>query len=167
MNELPKIMVAICTFRRNDPLRVLLRALQAVADTATGRARIGVVVVDDNDDRRARAVVDEFQGAFALGCHYRHSGQKNISLARNMAVDTASADSDWVAMIDDDCEPEPTWLCAFLDVIEATGADCVTGAMQLAGSARFAGVADRATVFRTISLFDLPDRRADDRRRHE
>lgn len=131
MNELPKIMVAICTFRRNDPLRVLLRALAAVADTTTGRARIGVVVVDDNDDRRARAVVDEFQGAFALGCHYRHSGKKNISLARNIAVDTASADSDWVAMIDDDCEPEPTWLRAFLDVIEATGADCVTGAMHL------------------------------------
>jgi hypothetical protein len=34
-------------------------------------------------------------------------------------------------MIDDDCEPEPAWLCAFLDVIDATDADCVTGAMRL------------------------------------
>ncbi len=131
MNELPKIMVAICTFRRNDPLRVLLRALQAVAETSTGRARIGVVVVDDNEDRRAKTIVDEFAGTFALGCHYRHSGRKNISLARNLAVDTASVESDWVAMIDDDCEPEPTWLCEFLDVIEATAADCATGAMHL------------------------------------
>lgn len=131
MNELPKIKIAICTFRRNGPLRVLLRALQAVADTTTGRAKIGVIVVDDNVDRRARAVVDEFQGAFPLGCLYRHSGQKNISLARNLAVNAASVDSDWVAMIDDDCEPESTWLCAFLDVAEATGADCVTGSMHL------------------------------------
>jgi glycosyltransferase involved in cell wall biosynthesis len=131
MTELPKIMVAICTFRRNDPLRLLLRALQTVAETTAGRARIGVVVVDDNEDHGARTVADEFRNTFELGCLYRHSGRKNISLARNLAVNTASVDSDWVAMIDDDCEPEPTWLCAFLDVIETTDADCVTGAMRL------------------------------------
>ncbi|MBK8272994.1 MAG: hypothetical protein IPK89_08475 [Sphingomonadales bacterium] len=34
-------------------------------------------------------------------------------------------------MTDDDCEPEPTWLCAYLDVLEATGADCATGPMNL------------------------------------
>lgn len=157
MNEPPKIMVAICTFRRNEPLRVLLRALKAVAARTADRARIGVVVVDDNDDRRARAVVDEFQGAFTLGCIYHHSGQKNISLARNMAVNTASTDSDWVAMIDDDCEPEPTWLCAFLDVIEATGADCVTGPMKLRvppGSPAWL----TEQPFFADQLFDLPDR---------
>ena len=131
MNELPKIMVAICTFRRNDPLRLLLRALTAVAETTAGRAKIGVVVVDDNDDQRARHVVDEFKDAFTLGCIYCHSGQRNISLARNLAINTACIGADWVAMIDDDCEPRPGWLSAFLDVIEATGVDCVTGAMHL------------------------------------
>jgi hypothetical protein len=34
-------------------------------------------------------------------------------------------------MVDDDCEPEPTWLCAYLDVLEATAADCATGPMNL------------------------------------
>jgi hypothetical protein len=34
-------------------------------------------------------------------------------------------------MIDDDCEPQPNWLCEFLDVLETTGADCVTGPMYL------------------------------------
>jgi succinoglycan biosynthesis protein ExoM len=131
MNELPRVMVAICTFQRNGPLRALLSALRIVAATTAERARIGVVVVDDNSDQRARAVVDEFGGVFALGCLYRSSGRKNISLARNIAVDTASVEADWVAMIDDDCEPEPRWLCEFLDVLEATGADCVTGPMHL------------------------------------
>src|SRR5664280_163478 len=131
MNELPRVMVAICTFQRNGPLRALLSALRIVAATTAERARIGVVVVDDNSDQRARAVVNEFEGIFALGCLYRPSGRKNISLARNIAVDTASVDADWVAMIDDDCEPEPRWLCEFLDVLEATRADCVTGPMHL------------------------------------
>ncbi len=127
MSARPKIIVAICTFQRNDPLRTLLNALVAVAAETGERADIGVVVVDDNSDQRARKIVDEFEGAFALKCQYRHSGQRNISLARNLAVNTASADADWVAMIDDDCEPERRWLCEFLDVLESTGADCVTG----------------------------------------
>ena len=42
-----------------------------------------------------------------------------------------AADADWVAMIDDDCEPDPTWLCEFLDVLDDTCADCVTGPMHL------------------------------------
>ena len=87
--SLPKIVVAICTFQRNGPLRVLLTALRGVAAATGARARIGIVVVDDNPDQRARTVVEEFEGVFALGCHYRHSGQRNISLARNIAVNTA------------------------------------------------------------------------------
>lgn len=123
--------MAICTFERNDPLRALLGALRNVAATTAERARIGVLVVDDNSDQRARSVVDEFQGVFALGCLYRVSGRRNISLARNVAVDAASVEADWVAMIDDDCEPEPGWLCEFLDVLDSTGVDCVTGPMHL------------------------------------
>mgnify|MGYP002777806775 CR=1 FL=1 len=131
MDTLPKIIVAVCTYRRNDPLRTLLSALVDVAAAARERAQVGVVVVDDNPDQRARAVVSDFDQAFALGIRYRTSGKGNISLARNIAVDTASQDADWVAMVDDDCEPEPTWLCAYLDVLQATGADCATGPMNL------------------------------------
>jgi glycosyltransferase involved in cell wall biosynthesis len=131
MSSLPRIVVAICTYKRNEPLRTLLSALIEVAASARERAEIGVVVVDDNPDQRARAVVDEFQDAFALGIRYRTSGKGNISLARNIAVNTASEDADWVAMVDDDCEPEPDWLCAYLDVLEATNADCATGPMNL------------------------------------
>jgi succinoglycan biosynthesis protein ExoM len=131
MSDLPKIIVAICTYKRNEPLRTLLATLCKVADATRGRATIGVVVVDDNADQRARTVVDEFQGSFALGCRYATSGHGNISLARNVAVNTASVNSDWVAMVDDDCEPESTWLCEFLNVVETTDADCVTGPMNL------------------------------------
>ena len=131
MSSPPKIVVAICTYRRNEPLRTLLAALVMVAEATRKQAEVGVVVVDDNHDQRARAVADEFQGRFALGLDYRTSGKGNISLARNLAVETASRHSDWVAMVDDDCEPEPNWLCAYLDVLAATGADCATGPMNL------------------------------------
>ena len=127
----PSIIVAICTYKRNDPLRTLLDALIEVAAATGDRARVGVVVVDDNPDQRAKAVVADFENSFELGIRYRASGKANISIARNLAVNTALENADWVAMVDDDCEPETNWLNAYLDVLEATGADCATGAMNL------------------------------------
>lgn len=131
MSDLPKIRVAICTYKRNQPLETLLSALVKVAEKTTARAEVGVVVVDDNPDQRAREIVDGFVGAFTLGIDYRTSGKANISIARNIAITTAMEGTDWVAMVDDDCEPEHDWLCNYLDVLEKTGADCATGPMNL------------------------------------
>jgi hypothetical protein len=78
-------------------------------------------------------------------------------LARNIAVETASADADWIAMIDDDCEPVPTWLCAYLDVLEATGADCATGPMHLRVPPSSPAWLSEQPFFDDVR-FNLPDR---------
>lgn len=123
------VIVAVCTYDRNEPLRVLLDALVVAAVEVRDRAEVGVVVVDDNADGKARPVVDDYAGVFALGIHYRVSGKRNISLARNIAIETAAGLGEWIAMTDDDCEPVPGWLRAHLDTEERTGADAVTGPM--------------------------------------
>ena len=123
------IAVAICTYDRNDALSNLLEALLTSASRVANRAIIGVVVVDDSADGRARSIVKQYEERFDLGVTYRISGRQNISLARNLAIETASAIADWTAMIDDDCEPRPDWLEALLDTQGQTGADAVTGTM--------------------------------------
>jgi succinoglycan biosynthesis protein ExoM len=125
----PTIAVVICTYNRNEALAVLLEALLISAARVKGRAAVGVAVVDDSSDGKARTVVERFEGLFELGIHYRISGRQNISLARNLAVETGSEIADWTAMIDDDCEPIPEWLEAMLDIQQRTGADAVTGTM--------------------------------------
>jgi hypothetical protein len=85
--------------------------------------------VDDSADGKARTVVEQFDGRFELGISYRISGRKNISMARNLAIETGSDIADWTAMIDDDCEPVAQWLEAMLDTQQRTGADAVTGTM--------------------------------------
>src|ERR1039458_2717997 len=125
----PTIAVAICTYNRNVELRVLLDALLVSVAHLAGRAIVGVVVVDDTAEGNARHVVETFASRFERGITYRISGQQNISLARNMAIETASEIGDWIAMIDDDCEPTPEWLGALLDTQQRTGADAVTGPM--------------------------------------
>ena len=127
--ERKKIAVAVCTYKRNEPLTELLRALTACAERAKNRAAVGVAIIDDTADGQAKAVAEQFADRFELGLAYRISGKQNISIARNLALDTALDIGDWIAMTDDDCEPPSQWLEVLLDLQERTGADAVTGRM--------------------------------------
>jgi succinoglycan biosynthesis protein ExoM len=154
--ERTRVAVAICTYRRNEPLRHLLETLVGVAEKVRPRAAVGIVICDDNPDQRARSVADDFADRFELGVGYVTSGLQNISLARNAAVEAAIELGDWVAMTDDDCEPVPEWLDSYLDVLEATGSDAATGRMILqtpAGSPSW--LTDEP--FLTVGMLDHPD----------
>jgi succinoglycan biosynthesis protein ExoM len=76
-------------------------------------------------------VVDGFEHGFARGLHYRHSGARNISRARNLGLETAMELADWVAMTDDDQVVVEGWFAAMIDVQRRTGADAVTGPVPL------------------------------------
>ena len=123
------IAVAICTFKRNEPLTLLLESLIACAERVRDRAALGVVVVDDTKDEQAHPVAEAFAARFELGLQYRVSGKQNISMARNLAIGTAMEMADWTAMTDDDCEVPAHWLEALLETQARTGADAVTGRM--------------------------------------
>ena len=135
-----RIAVAICTYKRNEPLAVLLSALIACADRVKDRGAVGIAVIDDTADGQARSVVESFAHKFELGAAYRISGKQNISIARNLALETALEIGDWIVITDDDCEPPPQWIEAFLDLQEQTGAEAITGRLKRrvpAGSPRW------------------------------
>lgn len=121
------VAVYVGTFRRNEPLAQLIDSILVAADRIAGRAAVGMIVVDDNPDGAAKEVVEQFDGRFELGIHYRHVGLGNISLVRNAGLDAGIELAEWVAMTDDDCIVSPDWLAELLAVQERTGADAVTG----------------------------------------
>ena len=128
-SERVRIAVAVCTYKRNDELALLLRALQACAMRIRDRASVGVAIVDDTADGQARDIARDAASFFEGGLEYRISGKQNISEARNLALETAIGMGDWIAMTDDDCEPPVHWLEALLDAQRSTGATAVTGRM--------------------------------------
>lgn len=129
--ERTTIALYVCTHRRNGELGRLLTSLQAAAERAADRAALGVVIIDDNPDGRARSVADSFEGAFELGTHYAHSGKQNISIARNLGLEKAQPLGEWVAMLDDDVVVRDDWILEHLDLQERTGADATTGPLLL------------------------------------
>ncbi len=120
------VCVYVCTYRRNEPLGLMLDSLEVAAERAQSDARLGVVVIDDNPDRSARIVVDTSTRQFPLGLHYRWTGSGNIATARNAGLEEAMARADWVAMVDDDQIVVPEWLTELLRIQREQGADAVT-----------------------------------------
>jgi succinoglycan biosynthesis protein ExoM len=131
VTDTTKVGVYVCTYRRNEALTRLLESLEVAAKEAADVARVGVAVIDDNDDGRARAVADEFTGRFPGGVTYRHTGSGNISVARNAGLEAAMEGTDWVAMTDDDAVVPPDWIVTMLRVQAETGADAITGSTLL------------------------------------
>ncbi|MFV0260117.1 MAG: glycosyltransferase family A protein [Acidimicrobiales bacterium] len=121
------IGVYVCTYRRNRELNTLLDSLAVAAQRVGPTTEVGVIVIDDNPDGRAKAVVDESTREFPLGLDYRYSGARNISTARNLGLDAAMDLADWVAMTDDDCVVHPDWLVELVACQMRHDADAVTG----------------------------------------
>jgi succinoglycan biosynthesis protein ExoM len=114
--------VCICTYRRSsvtDTLQSL--AAQTNADGVGLRA----IVVDNDDMPSAQALVLEKAGALGLPCRYIHAPARNISVARNAALDVA--DAPFVAFIDDDGVASPGWLAALMAQHRQTAAPVVLG----------------------------------------
>ncbi len=104
----------------------MLDSLEVAALDALPETELAVVVVDDNPDGQARAVVESSTRTFPLGLHYRHCGQGNIAAARNMGLEAAMELAEWVAMVDDDQIVVPKWLTELMRVQTETGADAIT-----------------------------------------
>ncbi|MFV0525343.1 MAG: glycosyltransferase family A protein [Acidimicrobiales bacterium] len=121
------VAVYVCTHQRNRELGTLLDSLAVAAERVATTTSVGVIVIDDNPDGRARAVVEASERTFPLGLGYRHSGSQNISVARNLGLEATMDLADWVAMTDDDCVVHPDWLEQLVACQMRHDADAVTG----------------------------------------
>ena len=122
--ERPRLTVAVLTYLRNAYLAELLPALVEQAGPAAGRARVRILVVDNDPAGGAERTVGEAAGAArpdgaaptdtAPEIVYVHEPEPGIVAGRNRALDE-SAHEHLLVFIDDDELPRPGWLAALLD----------------------------------------------------
>lgn len=120
------ISVCICTFRRPDLLKHLLRRLEG--QQTEGLFTYSVVVCDNDAAESARTIVAEFSAASRLLVTYCHETERNIALARNRALQRA--DGDFVAFIDDDEFPADNWLRTLFQALVKYGVDGILGPVK-------------------------------------
>ena len=121
-----RIAICVITYKRPEGLKRLLDRLNDL--TFSGPAPgLRVVIVENDPDEHSRKVCDEAQAGMLWPVEYHVEPRRGIPFARNKAVAVAKQNADFIAFIDDDEVPEPTWLDELLRVQREYGADVVTG----------------------------------------
>lgn len=130
--ERPRLTVAVLTYLRNAYLAELLPALVEQAGSVAGRARVRILVVDNDPaggaERTARAVRPAGADSDGAGPEivYVHEPEPGIVAGRNRALDESGRER-LLVFIDDDELPRLGWLAALLDARQRHGCAAVTG----------------------------------------
>lgn len=120
------ITVCICTYRRLELLEKLLRAV--ATQRTDGLFSYSCVVVDNDAEGSARALVENLQSSLPLTIQYAVEPTRNFAEVRNRAVGIASGDL--LAFVDDDEVPQEDWLLLMLRTMRESHADAVLGPVR-------------------------------------
>ena len=123
---LPHICVCICTYKRAEPLRRLLKDLEG-QETA-GLFTYSIVVADNDPEGSARSTVEEIAKGLRVPVKYCAEPQRGIARARNAVV--ANAEGDYLALIDDDEFPICDWLKILLTTCRRYNVDGILGPVK-------------------------------------
>ena len=121
-----KTAICVATYRRPEWLARLLDGLNSLQLPADFSA-VSLIVIDNDPDGSARTVCDRLAPSFKYPIRYQIESRQGIAHARNRALTCVDSTIDWIAFIDDDEVPEPTWLAELFRVQAANEADVVAG----------------------------------------
>lgn len=124
--SLPHICVCICTYKRPEPLKRLLRDLNRQRTNA--QFTYSIVVTDNDPECSAKSAVAEVRALLSVPLKYCVEPNRSIARARNCAL--ANAEGDYLALIDDDEFPVEDWLLTLLTTCRRYGVDGVLGPVK-------------------------------------
>jgi succinoglycan biosynthesis protein ExoM len=105
--------------------RLLLRLGQLQTDS---RFTFSIVVLDNDSQHSAEPLCLEVSEPSTVSIAYGHEPRKNIAAARNAALSLATGD--YVAFIDDDEFPDPTWLLQMINAVETFDSAGILGPVR-------------------------------------
>jgi succinoglycan biosynthesis protein ExoM len=124
-----KVRVAVCviTYLRAEGLKRLLRGLDELTSGEGAAPDLKIIVIDNDPDGSACVLCENLRPSLRWALQCWVEPRRGIPYARNTAVACAGEDVDFIAFIDDDEVPEPSWLAELLRIQQVYDADVVQG----------------------------------------
>lgn len=120
MSDTATTLVCVSTFRRPEQLNRFLTSVVSQLDAS----RALLVVIDNDPDASARAVVDSLLGPLI----YEHEPKPGIAATRNRALDVAiTRDAEFVIFVDDDEWASDAWLSEMVKAARQSPAGVISG----------------------------------------
>ena len=120
-----KIAICIVTYHRPRSLRRLLEGIERLTFDKVKPPTLELVLIDGEGS--AYEVYKDISRRARFPLKYDIEPRRGISYARNKAISCVEDDVEFVAFIDDDGVPIPTWLDELLNVQSLYKADVVSG----------------------------------------
>ena len=125
--NLMKVSVCAATYKRPEVLQELLESLNKLEFSRIPTPVIEVIIVDNDATSSAKSAVEAIKPSFQWPLKYFVETNQGVTYARNRCVAEVAADSDFIAMLDDDETATPHWLEELLISQEKFDAEIVAG----------------------------------------
>ena len=121
------VSICVATYKRPKQLGLLLEGLNQLVFDKIERPDIEVIVVDNDVAGLADTVCEKIKSRFQWNLKTGIEKERGITYARNKTISMVSEDADFIAILDDDEIPKPSWLEELLLVQRKYSSDIVTG----------------------------------------
>jgi glycosyltransferase involved in cell wall biosynthesis len=109
-----RVSICVCTYNRAHILAYCIESLTNLKVPVGCEAEI--LVVDNNSVDNTKEVVLRYSLRSPIKIVYLYEPQKDLSVARNRAIEEACGD--YLSFLDDDCAVSPDWLQILVDDID-------------------------------------------------
>jgi glycosyltransferase involved in cell wall biosynthesis len=123
------MLIAICisSYKRPKRLQLLLQGLNQLVFEKIDRPDIEVIIVDNDVAGVVNEIALEIRPQFQWKLKTGIESQRGITYARNKTMAMVSPNADFIAILDDDEIPAPSWLEELLLAQRQYNSDIVTG----------------------------------------
>ena len=121
-----KILICICTYKRNDELIKSLKEFQNIQ--IPGNFKVKFLVLDNTTDFLSRKIIKKFKKKFKFPLLHLNEKKRGVVNARNRCLnEVKKINCEYVVFFDDDCVVDKRWFLNFYKLDNKNKIEIITG----------------------------------------